>query len=321
MLHFVDTSGDLVQELRRVFHGVGDVVCSDGDILAVARNAIVSPANSYGFMDGGIDAAYSAFFGPRLQNAVQEAISRRPEGHLPVGASLAVRTGHERIPFVIVAPTMLTPEEVPADNCYRAMRAVLRLMRDEPEVGREVFCPGLATGVGRVPPAEAAEKMFRAYDDWMVGEVNRCPLCGGRLFRAVPRQTTVQEIRQFFAEAQVFGRGEDDPERDWIHPGTYCYSCNYGTLAHYVLPGEAAVDERPHIVTITSPGPNRVAVLSEIRKATALSPAEAIALFEDGQPVVIERPWNAADEVNDLIRRLTEMGAVVMRSRKSPEDA
>ena len=62
---------------------------------------------------------------------------------------------------------MLTPEEVPMDHCYRAMRAVLRLIRAEPEIGREVFCPGLATGTGRVPPADAAEQIFRAYDDWM----------------------------------------------------------------------------------------------------------------------------------------------------------
>jgi O-acetyl-ADP-ribose deacetylase (regulator of RNase III) len=169
MLHFVDTSGDLVDELRRVFAGVDEVVCSDGDILAVAQNAIVSPANSYGFMDGGIDAAYSAFFGSRLQATVQEAINRRPEGYLPVGASLAVRTGHDRIPFLIVAPTMHFPEEVPSDNCYRAMRAILRIMRTEPDVGRDVFCPGLATGIGRVPPAEAAEQIFRAYDDWRTG--------------------------------------------------------------------------------------------------------------------------------------------------------
>jgi O-acetyl-ADP-ribose deacetylase (regulator of RNase III) len=166
LIQFVDTDGDVVYELRRAFAGVGDVVCSEGDILVAARNALVSPANSYGFMDGGIDAAYSAFFGPQLQATVQEAISRRPEGHLPVGASLAVRTGHGRIRFLIVAPTMHTPEEVPSDNCYRAMRAVLRLVETDAELAREVFCPGLATGVGRVPPADAAQQMFQAYSDW-----------------------------------------------------------------------------------------------------------------------------------------------------------
>jgi len=86
-LHFVDTDGDVVDELRRAFTGAGDITCAAGDILLVAHHALVSPANSYGFMDGGIDAAYSAFFGPQVQAAVQEAINRRPEGYLPVGAS------------------------------------------------------------------------------------------------------------------------------------------------------------------------------------------------------------------------------------------
>jgi O-acetyl-ADP-ribose deacetylase (regulator of RNase III) len=83
-----------------------------------------------------------------------------------VGASLAIRTGHARVPFLIVAPTMHTPEEVPSQNCYRALRAVLRLVEVERELADEVFCPGLATGTGRVPAADAAREMFRAYEDW-----------------------------------------------------------------------------------------------------------------------------------------------------------
>jgi hypothetical protein len=62
----------------------------------------------------------------RQEDLLAEAIARRPEGHLPVGASLVVRTGHPRIPYLIVAPTMVLPEAVSADHCYRAMRAVLR---------------------------------------------------------------------------------------------------------------------------------------------------------------------------------------------------
>jgi O-acetyl-ADP-ribose deacetylase (regulator of RNase III) len=83
-----------------------------------------------------------------------------------VGASLAIRTGHARVPFLIVAPTMHTPEEVPSENCYRAMRAVLRLVEAESELALDVFCPGLATGTGRVPAADAAREMFKAYEDW-----------------------------------------------------------------------------------------------------------------------------------------------------------
>ena len=117
-------------------------------------------------MDGGIDAAYRAFFGPQIERAVQDAIARRPEGHLPVGASLAVRTGHARVPFLIVAPTMLVPEQVESRNSYRAMKAVLRVVRAQPEVGPEIYCPGLATGVGMVAPENAAAMMAEAYRDW-----------------------------------------------------------------------------------------------------------------------------------------------------------
>ncbi len=165
-LYFVDDDGDVLAALRRAFEGVADVECLDGDILAVARNTLVSPANSHGHMDGGIDAAYVAFFGMALQRRVRDAIDRRPEGHLPVGASLAVRTGHPRVPFLIVAPTMELPEAVAPLNSYRALRAVLRLASRDPELGAEVFCPGLATGVGHVAADEAAGQMRRAYDDW-----------------------------------------------------------------------------------------------------------------------------------------------------------
>jgi len=167
MPHLVDTDSDVVEALREAFSGFPDVTCAQGDILEVAWNTLVSPANSYGFMDGGIDAAYSAFFGPAVQISVQEAINRRPEGHLPVGASLAVRTGHQRVPYLIVAPTMQTPEPVPSLNCYRAMRALLRVAETDEDLARDVFCPGLATGTGRVAPQDAAREMVRAYLDWL----------------------------------------------------------------------------------------------------------------------------------------------------------
>lgn len=117
-------------------------------------------------MDGGIDATYRIFFGEQIEETIQAAIARRDEGHLPVGASLVVRTGHERVPYMIVAATMTSPERVEPQNCYRAMRAVLRVAGREKGIGHDVFCPGLATGVGMVPSEEAAAMMAEAYGDW-----------------------------------------------------------------------------------------------------------------------------------------------------------
>ncbi len=72
-----------------------------GDILSLARDVVVSPSNSYGFMDGGLDHLYTEFFGLTPQTRLQELIAMHLEGLLPVGAALLVRTGHGRIPWMM----------------------------------------------------------------------------------------------------------------------------------------------------------------------------------------------------------------------------
>jgi hypothetical protein len=64
---------------------------------------------------------------------------------------------------VIAATTMLAPEAVGSLNAYRAMRAVLRVAAMNPERVRSIYCPGLCTGVGMVPAAEAAQAMAEGY--------------------------------------------------------------------------------------------------------------------------------------------------------------
>jgi O-acetyl-ADP-ribose deacetylase (regulator of RNase III) len=172
-LHIVDINPAVAEALAIAFAPYPEVEVLCDDLLKVAKHCIVSPANSFGYMDGGIDAAYSRFFGSALQITVQTAIQRRPEGMLPVGAALAVRTGHERIPYLIIAPTMEIPEEVPASHAQRALRAVLRLIDQQPELDDDIYCPGLATGVGGVYATDAAENMRSAYAHWLQGSPAR----------------------------------------------------------------------------------------------------------------------------------------------------
>ena len=120
-------------------------------------------------MDGGIDAAYLTFFGNSIQSRVRDAIHARPDGMLPVGASLVVETGHPTITSMIVAPSMVTPEPVPKTHCYLAFRAALRVVND-PLVADTVYCPGIGTGVGRVDPFDAATEMASAYGDWLAAD-------------------------------------------------------------------------------------------------------------------------------------------------------
>ena len=162
-LYLVDDNADLVSEWEKAFSEFPEVEVLCDNILNVAECAIASPANSFGYMDGGIDLVYSNYFGWDLEKRVKKAIDELPEAFLPVGSSIIVKTGHIRIPYLIVAPTMRMPEEVKAANAYFAMSAILRTALKNLNKINKLFCPGLGTGVGKIPFDEAAKEMANAY--------------------------------------------------------------------------------------------------------------------------------------------------------------
>ena len=79
-----------------------------GNITGLNADAVVSPANSFGFMRGGVDGVYTRVFGSGVEAGLQAIIRTLPSGELPVGEALVVPTGHGRIPWLISAPTMRT---------------------------------------------------------------------------------------------------------------------------------------------------------------------------------------------------------------------
>ncbi len=162
-LHLIDHDEDVANALHTSFAGFPEVEVKCADLLVEAHDTVVSPANSAGFMDGGIDAAYVRVFGASIEAEIRKRVSWSAGG-LAVGASLSVRVNHPRVHRLIVAPTMEHPESVPAINARRAMAAILR--RASEENVQHLFCPGLCTGVGQVDPVEAAEQMRLAYETW-----------------------------------------------------------------------------------------------------------------------------------------------------------
>ena len=159
---FVDTNPDLVRFWEEAFEGVADVSFHCADILELAHDTLVSPANSYGYMDGGIDRHYRNYFGIGIEQAVQAAIAETGHSYLPVGKAIMVPTGHESIQKLIVAPTMFLPEPIPAADCGKAMSAAIRCVRSYPDI-ETVFCPGFGTGIGQVDPRDAAREMADAF--------------------------------------------------------------------------------------------------------------------------------------------------------------
>ena len=137
-----------------------------------AYDVLVSPGNSFGLMDGGIDAAITAKFGDQLQKSVQQRIIERHLGEQPVGTCFLMPTGHSAHPWLAHAPTMRAPMDIRGtDNVYVAMLSMLSAVAEALRNGQgiqSVLCPGLGMGYGRMPAHEAARQMRAAWDSAQV---------------------------------------------------------------------------------------------------------------------------------------------------------
>jgi O-acetyl-ADP-ribose deacetylase (regulator of RNase III) len=169
-----DTNPEMVMAWLEAFAGEGPWSIGAGNILGQRADAIVSPANSYGYMDGGIDLAYRNHFGLGVQNRLRSYIEKSFAGCLPVGQAVIIPTLHQRIPHLIVAPTMERPQDVSGiDNAYAAMKAALgavtefnrRASESHASPIHRILCPGLCTGIGRMDPFESSRQMRRAVDE------------------------------------------------------------------------------------------------------------------------------------------------------------
>ncbi len=170
----------LDEPLARAWHTVLDAVDGPvrvhrGSVLDVVAQAVVSPANSYGWMRGGVDAEYARAF-PEVEQNVRSAILAYHGGELPIGEAVVVPTGELEPAWLISAPTMREPgEHLPADTVhpYLAARAVFLQWREgKLEEGLDVrravdtiAMPGLGTGIGGVAPETCARQVAAAWDE------------------------------------------------------------------------------------------------------------------------------------------------------------
>jgi O-acetyl-ADP-ribose deacetylase (regulator of RNase III) len=169
-----DRNAEVARALAAAFADADAVEVAEGDLLDLEHDAVVSPANSFGDMGGGIDKAIDDFHRGAAQRAVMAAIAEHFLGELPVGMALVVELPARRFPFVVAAPTMRVPGGMAGSlNAYLTMRAALvAVLRHNTRGGRpirSVAIPGLGTGVGGMPAAAAAGQMRAAYDSVVGG--------------------------------------------------------------------------------------------------------------------------------------------------------
>lgn len=168
----MDINPVLVEAWEDIFKEYENVTVLKGDITRVDCDAIVSPANSFGFMDGGVDYAISMRLGWDLQFELQRQIKVLPEGELLVGKSLILETGDEQIPYLISSPTMRVPMAYNIStsvNAYLAMKATIIAAKAHGKI-KYLAIPGFCTGVGGMMPIIAARQMHRAYEEIELGK-------------------------------------------------------------------------------------------------------------------------------------------------------
>jgi O-acetyl-ADP-ribose deacetylase (regulator of RNase III) len=170
----VSPQAELASAWGTAFQGLANFKVSPGKFQDVIEpwKFIVSPGNSYGIMDGGIDQQYLDYFGDELQFKVQDRILSHYYGEQPVGTAFIIpaRTSPNYV-MLVHAPTMRYPMELVGtlqENVFWAARAAFVELADYPngsEAVPRVLMPGLGTGAGHVPCAVAAQLMRLAWDN------------------------------------------------------------------------------------------------------------------------------------------------------------
>jgi len=172
-LILVDPQPELCDAFREYFKDLPNVEIANDYFENLSEfDCMVSAANSFGLMDGGVDFAIVEFFRNGLMRRVKERIIEEYFGEQPVGTSFIVETGHPTHPFVAHTPTMRVPMGIAhTDNVYLAMWAMLRAVSHHNKSGQRsiniVACPGLGTLTGGVPFREAARQMSMAYRNFL----------------------------------------------------------------------------------------------------------------------------------------------------------
>jgi O-acetyl-ADP-ribose deacetylase (regulator of RNase III) len=143
---------------------------------------VVSPANSLGFMDGGIDMVLSRDVFPGIEQKVKNAIAKYGKkttldrDYLPIGSSIIIKPasccGFIKNPYLMVAPTMLLPQDVSeTENAYFHTMAVLNNILHLKELPRgnegvDVIFTSACCGYGKMSEKIAFEQIQKGIDDY-----------------------------------------------------------------------------------------------------------------------------------------------------------
>jgi O-acetyl-ADP-ribose deacetylase (regulator of RNase III) len=169
---FCDINKNNLDALKSEFQQIPNFEFVDKSINSVDADCIVSPANSYGIMDGGVDRIinYSLNY---ISEKVQNQIQIKYGGEQPVGTCMIVPVDKSaltqgRYKYLAHTPTMRIPKDVSkSDNSYLAFRALLLEILQHNEKYKDiksVVVTSFCCGAGKMDPVVSARQMKLAYN-------------------------------------------------------------------------------------------------------------------------------------------------------------
>jgi O-acetyl-ADP-ribose deacetylase (regulator of RNase III) len=159
------TNPEMIEAWKVCFKEYPEVVIKKKNIVKINSDAVVSSANSFGYMDGGLDLALSEHFGWQIQEELITRIKQLPMRELLVGQTMVIETKDKKTPYLISCPTMRIPSShnIPESvNAYLCMKATLITAKDHTEIN-SVSIPAFCAGVGEMPVEIVARQMLWAY--------------------------------------------------------------------------------------------------------------------------------------------------------------
>lgn len=174
-IYLLDINKNMTDVWEKYFSNMEDIEIVNEDFSTFMNKhpnieAVVSPANSFGLMDGGYDKAITDYFGEGLMKDVQKAILLNWHGEQPVGTSITVpifnRTINtafgKKLCVLIHTPSMRTPEIIKDSRIiYQCMRTTL-IEAKRQEV-KSIVIPAFGGLTGRVPCDKIAKMMYLAH--------------------------------------------------------------------------------------------------------------------------------------------------------------
>lgn len=164
-----DVNAKVVQAWQSAFADTPEVEISRGSIIDRRVDAWVSPTNSQGDMNGGVDAVIKRHLGAGIQLRVQRAIRDGFGGSLPIGSAVCVPSGAANPKFLISTPTMNQSAENVRETlnvalaCAAAFQAVHLQNEREPGSITSIALVGMGAATGKVPPQVCANLMWAGY--------------------------------------------------------------------------------------------------------------------------------------------------------------